>query len=49
MSLTAVSLLLATVAVFGVALILAVVMASRPKVLPALVPVRARYGRRPRS
>ena len=48
MSLTAVSLLLATVAVFG-ALILAVAMASRAKLAPALVPVRARHGRRPRS
>jgi hypothetical protein len=48
MSLTAVSLLLAMVAVFGVAmLITALAMASRPQVRPALLPIRARYGRRP--
>jgi type IV secretory pathway TrbD component len=47
MSLTAVSLLLAMVAVFGVALMLvALATATRAQVRPALLPVRARYGRR---
>jgi hypothetical protein len=46
MSLTAVSLLLATVAVFGMALLLVLAMVSRSQVRPALLPIRARYGRR---
>jgi hypothetical protein len=46
MSLTAVSLLLAMVAVFGVALLVALATATRAQVRPALLPIRARYGRR---